>query len=275
MGAIVGEVRGFTPLLDALVEELGLVAAAVYGVVWRYTRMHDGVCTASLETIAARAGVDRRTALRHIKGLCAAGYLRDLTPSERARPHTYADTGKARIAATVAAEVGVTESHSSGAGGVTESHSGSDTESLPGVTQSHPKILSKRLSKIRGEETSEDTHGAGAPRVDNAGEIVAELARHFSAATGIAQPRPRTDRQRRAAEALWVEPLAKIAQLGGSAAGGRELIDEAVRRLRDRGCIIKGPISLVGTATAVAGEARARRDRWRRQAERYGHLVET
>jgi DNA-binding MarR family transcriptional regulator len=59
--------------------------------------MKDGVCKASMEKIARRIGVDRTTAHRHIKALCEAGYLKDLTPGLRNCPHTYADTGRAKI----------------------------------------------------------------------------------------------------------------------------------------------------------------------------------
>ena len=90
----------FTPLIDTLVDELGTMPALVYGVVWRYCQMDAGVCYATLETIAQKAGVSYSTALRHVKALCAAGYLDDKTPGLRNRPHVYADTGKAEVRTT-------------------------------------------------------------------------------------------------------------------------------------------------------------------------------
>ena len=68
------QVKGFTPVIDALVEELDLMPAIIYGVVWRYCQMEDRVCRASLETIASRVGISRKTVERHIKALCDAGY---------------------------------------------------------------------------------------------------------------------------------------------------------------------------------------------------------
>ncbi len=295
MGEFATQTRGWTPLIDAVVADLGLFPAVVFGVVWRYCQMSDGVCHASLERIAARVGVDRRTVLRHIKALCQAGYLRDMTPNERARPHTYATTGKADLVGIVEAGPGQTDD-TPAPGGMTQSHSGSDTESLPGVTQSHsrgdreshpgvteshPKRLSKRESK-KPEETS-NTHGAvPAPRVgdrddavdDDPGETVARLARHFARATGLEMPRPRTDKERRAAEVHWLAPLRKLSQLAGSAAAGEQLIDAAVARLREKGCIIKAPISIVGTAMAMAGDLRRRSDRFRRYAGGRGPLMQ-
>jgi DNA-binding MarR family transcriptional regulator len=97
MNKFLSEVKGFTPVIDVLVHELGLMPAVAYGVVWRYCQMEDGVCKASMAKIARRIGVDRATVHRHIKALCEAGYLKDLTPGLRNCPHTYADTGRAKI----------------------------------------------------------------------------------------------------------------------------------------------------------------------------------
>jgi len=97
MNKFLSEVKGFTPVIDVLADELGLMPAVAYGVVWRYCQMKDGVCKASMEKIARRIGVDRTTAHRHIKALCEAGYLKDLTPGLRNCPHTYEDTGRAKI----------------------------------------------------------------------------------------------------------------------------------------------------------------------------------
>ena len=123
--AFLTEVQGWTPVIDALVTELGLLRATIYGIVWRFCQMDDRRCSASVETIAARAGVSYRTALRHLKALCDAGYLRDLTPERRNRPHLYADSGRAQIVGLVDARVGLTESQSA----MTESQSHYDRES--------------------------------------------------------------------------------------------------------------------------------------------------
>lgn len=104
MSNLLTEVKGWTPVIDALTNEFGLVTAAVYGVVWRYCQGEKKVCEASLETIASHLKVDRATALRHIKKLCDSGYLQDLTPELRNVPHTYADTGKAKIIGLVEAQ---------------------------------------------------------------------------------------------------------------------------------------------------------------------------
>jgi hypothetical protein len=94
--------RGFTPVIDVLVQETGLITAAVYGVVWRYCQMEEGVCRASVARMARRLGIGRQTVHRHLKRLCELGYLEDTTPGRKCRPHVYRDTGESRIAALAA-----------------------------------------------------------------------------------------------------------------------------------------------------------------------------
>ncbi len=259
MGDFVAQVKGFTPVIDVVVEDVGLVAAAVYGAVWRFSQMQDGVCRASLETIAARVGVNRWTALRHIKALVQAGYLRDLTPDEKGRPHRYADTGKARLLGLV--EAGRSDSGSTV--GVAESQRGCDSESTVGVAESHPKRLSKRPAK----KDPEDTHaGAAAPgarghrgREDiDEQEVLDALSQTFCERTGLAPP---GRSQVRELEARWRRPLRELAVVVEWDVGaGRELIRQAVQKLRSGDCVVADPRSILRTAVAMAGKVRAQRD---------------
>lgn len=84
----------FTPALDPLLREYGPVGACVYGRVWSYAQMADGVCKASQETIAAQINVTRKTVWRWVNILCADGYLVDLTPTLKNKPHEYRITNK-------------------------------------------------------------------------------------------------------------------------------------------------------------------------------------
>jgi len=88
------EVNGWTPLVDALVARHGLVTAAVFGAIWRYCQMRDGVCRASYETLARRLGINRRTVIRRVQLLVAEGYLRALSPGQERRPRLLVDTGR-------------------------------------------------------------------------------------------------------------------------------------------------------------------------------------
>lgn len=97
------EVKGFTPIIDALAQETSLTTAAVYGVVWRYCQMDDRICRASVETIAERIGVSRKTAERHLTILVDLGYLIDTTPNRKNAPHIYKDAGRIKVIGLVEA----------------------------------------------------------------------------------------------------------------------------------------------------------------------------
>lgn len=92
---IIQEISGFTPLFDVVVQEYkDETRAAVHGAMWRFCQMSDGVCKASLSTIAELLGISPATVMRHAEELCKDGYFVDLTPDLKNRPHVYADTGK-------------------------------------------------------------------------------------------------------------------------------------------------------------------------------------
>ena len=120
----VSTMSGFTPVPDALVKEYGYMTALVWGRIWRFCQMSDGVCRAKLEKIADMIGVSERTIIRHSQILCDGGYLFDITPELRNKPHIYADTGKIKI--RFSAEATMTESHRA----MTESQRQGDRESV-------------------------------------------------------------------------------------------------------------------------------------------------
>jgi len=105
MRTILGTCDGFTPIIDVVADKMGLIPAAVYGVVWRYCQMRDGVCYATLETLAGHLGCNPATVLRHIKSLCSEGFLEDTTPNLKNKPHTYRDTGRVVITTMVQAHI--------------------------------------------------------------------------------------------------------------------------------------------------------------------------
>ena len=70
-----GELIEFTPLFDHLVGQFGLSTGAVYGRIWRYTRLKDGCCWASVKTIARELRLNERTVRRHLDQLVESGYL--------------------------------------------------------------------------------------------------------------------------------------------------------------------------------------------------------
>src|SRR5512135_2844454 len=88
----------FTPILDTVAAQLGLVTAAVYGVVHRHCQMRDGVCRASVRRMAQLIGLNATTITRHLHKLVAEGYLEDLTHDQRHKPHVYRDSYLGRSA---------------------------------------------------------------------------------------------------------------------------------------------------------------------------------
>jgi DNA-binding Lrp family transcriptional regulator len=148
---ILAEVDGFTPLIDALLPEVGVIGAAVFGRMWRYCQMENGICHASLEAIAGELDISVRTVMRHSDQLVKLGYLKDLTPELRNRPHLYSDTGKAGLAIQV---VGMTKSHSDNLAEYPDKLSGQgDNLSQPGMTNSH---LKKEYKKAIKKESKKD-----------------------------------------------------------------------------------------------------------------------
>ncbi len=89
------KIRNFTPLVDPIIIELGLVSAAVFGRIWRYA--NGGVCYASQKTIGEQLSLDRSTVNKHIQILIEAKYIEDLTPNVKRKVHQYRPTRKANI----------------------------------------------------------------------------------------------------------------------------------------------------------------------------------
>ncbi len=80
---------GFSPIFDTVAARLGLVTAAVFGAAWRHCQMRDHVCRASAHRLARLLGMNHSTVHRHLRRLVEAGYLEDMTPNRRFRPHVY------------------------------------------------------------------------------------------------------------------------------------------------------------------------------------------
>ena len=146
------KIKNFTPLLDDLVKDYGIVTAAVWGRVWRYAQQKNKVCQASTEKIGNELGMNRRTVIRHIKILVESGYIKDHTPGIRNRPHTYSITKKAFIEIIIEAKNGMTESHTYNeevgqrvTAGVTESPNRCDRESHEDTNKKQDKKQSNTM----------------------------------------------------------------------------------------------------------------------------------
>lgn len=151
-------IKNFTPLLDDLVRQYGVITAAVWGRVWRYAQQENKVCQAAQDKIADELSISRRTVIRHLQVLTDDGYLKDDTPDLRNRPHTYSVTQKARILITVE---GVTESHSEPKKGVTESHTSVTQSHSHCDSVSHEETSKKQFKKQEEEEKKPPAASAG------------------------------------------------------------------------------------------------------------------
>lgn len=139
---IVQEVSGFYPLFEELLKQYDdLITPAVFGVAWRYCQMKDGVCKASLRTIADILNISEATVMRRLEVLCEDGYLIDTTLDARNVPHVYADAGRV----IMKSHLGVVEtvSHRNTTESVQKSVSGRNN----GVSQGNETVSGSQLIK--------------------------------------------------------------------------------------------------------------------------------
>ena len=204
---------GFTPAPDVLIKKYGFVTALVWGRIWRYCQMSDSVCRAKIETLAAELGMSDRTIIRHIDPLVEDGYLKDMTPDLRNRPHLYADTGKLRIRISI--EATMTESQS----GVTQSHSAMTLSHPQGDRESHEESIKKQVKKnttdmltltrkiLEGSMTIENAIAAGVPVTEDmrkAAEARDQAPKSFEAALGFSKPLPWWSSKEWTTFSVWV-----------------------------------------------------------------------
>ena len=88
------EWQGLTPLSDELVEKYGMFVAAVGGKIWCYSQIGDWNCRATVSRLAQELKLSHKTIIRSIQLLIANGYVVDLTPTLRHRPHLYFATDR-------------------------------------------------------------------------------------------------------------------------------------------------------------------------------------
>lgn len=129
---VLANVDGFVPVIDGMIEDVGLVCAAVFGKVWRYCQMPDGVCSASQERMSDELGIDRRTIIQHLDTLVEKGYLH--VKKEIGKTNVYFDTGKANLCINLT-------------GGVKINHTTCEKNSQVPVKINHSNIVFKKDTK--------------------------------------------------------------------------------------------------------------------------------
>lgn len=124
---IITEVSGFIPVFEVVLHHYkDYMTALVFGRMWQYCNMSDGVCKASLERIGGDLEVSAVTVMRHAEKLVADGYLIDTTPDRRNAPHEYLDGRKVEMKSRITAGM---------------------TESKPTVIKSNTSVINSQLIK--------------------------------------------------------------------------------------------------------------------------------
>ena len=232
---IQSKIKGFTPLPDSIAETHGLMRAAVFGKVWRYCQMRDGVCKASLETIADGLGIDRSTVSRHIEALCQDKYLKDLTPLLKNKPHVYSDTRKMKFTINLT----VAENNTT-------------------VAQSNVTVAESRMSKDSKKESKKEN--LAREKTPRAGEREKhrrppdehmKLSKAFTEITGIEWLQPK-GKGWAAAEQLWNQPLDRMLERAGEQA--ESILRSSVKYMKSKDWPVTGPHSVEKTFTMICGE---------------------
>ena len=95
---IITEVSGFIPVFEVVLHYYkDYMTALVFGRMWQYCNMSDGVCKASLDRIGQDLEISGVTVMRHAEKLVSDGFLIDTTPDRRNAPHEYLDGRKVEM----------------------------------------------------------------------------------------------------------------------------------------------------------------------------------
>ncbi len=262
---ILAKVSGFTPVIDAILDQHGAITALVFGKVWRYCQMSDGVCTASQKRIADELGIARKTVNESIDALVTNGYLRDLTPGLLGSTHKYQDTGKASFKSSITA--GVTESYNQPNEPVTVGYTPCNPELQPPVTVGYTKID----SKIQEETSIADVNvskPAPEPKQRKRKEPTPEqiertqaeqaIAEHFQNVTKLHIPKEATKSDYATAQIRWWKPIkAILQQTNYNVEAAQFCVDTAISKMRKDRLTISAPQSILNNALSVYQEQEA------------------
>jgi len=81
-----------------------------------------------------------------------------------------------------------------------------------------------------------------------------ELEEHFCKTTGLPRPKTGTEREKKAAGALWWAPLRETLELGGDVDKAKRLLSEVVKRMKNDRLTISDPNSTIKIARAIAAQ---------------------
>lgn len=233
-------IKNFTPIMDNVASDLGLIPAAVYGVVWRFCQMNDGVCQASLQTMGDKLGANKATVMRHIKALCKAGWITDLDKGARNYNHRYIANEYKTLQSATNEDI---------------ENNQFVAECNAVVAECNKFVAESNLKKL---ETLEETiNGNGKTATAKRGEkrkrkpseynlAIGELNREFSKLTGIPLPTTKTDKK------FWNGYSGKLYTVANKDLEiAKKLIEYTVKKMRGDELTISSPKSLLNVATDV------------------------
>lgn len=154
----------FTYVWDWVVKAVGLEAAIVYGVVYRYCHMRTGKCYASASTLADHVGMTRQRFSRHMATLIENGLVIDLTPDVQGVPHEYKYVERSAVLSTDSAEKPAKEEPvtKSSTTDVSQNVAGGCHKTLqPPVTDRNTSITTNITSKDYKEDDDKDAQKLG------------------------------------------------------------------------------------------------------------------
>lgn len=250
----------FTPIFDSVVGECSVIAAAIFGRMWRYAQMQGGVCRASFRTIASDLGLSRRAVIKHAMNLKARGYLVDRTPDKNRAVHSYEVVLRPSGERNAPDEIDLVHFvHQASEQNALDSTQTSAFRSPKDTYRDSFKILSPPVPAAgAGDHSSLDDKTPSLNQVR--AEIQFSLAMHFADVTKLPRPKTATPAQARSAGQRWFGPLREIAELvDWNENRARQLITSSVERLIERDLSISAPASILRTAQMLyAEEARNR-----------------
>lgn len=246
----------FTLLFDDVVADVGLVPAAVYGVVWRYCQRRDKECYASQTTLAQHVGISRQTLNTHLAALIAAGYITDTTPDREGQAHTYRLTDKRDGGALTVEDEPVNESDNQ-----PEPVKAADTTCQADL---HPPVKEVD-TRNTSQEDKKERRDANASQARPVGVLVSAEERrvkavrtaareYFERETGLRIPK-RGKGSTLGGE--WWNPMQTICDLcDNDLDSAKHLISLALARMRKSDLTIANPRSILKTAIAIDAEGR-------------------
>ncbi|MFA5636901.1 MAG: helix-turn-helix domain-containing protein [Anaerovoracaceae bacterium] len=233
------ETAGFTILFDDVIEDVGLIAASVYGIIWRYCQRRHRECYASQQTLADHLGITRQTLNKHLHTLIKAGYIEDVTPDTTGNTHTYHLTEK-RDDRTV------TVSNK----GVKEIDTPSKKRLQPPVKNLDTRNTSEEQKKDIGDDKSSPRKRGDAAKSRKQRAVRKAVHAYFVDETKLTIPKGLTNTRK---GSLWWNPIRELCELCEYDLGeAKAMIDECLRRLQ--GKTISDPNSIIKTARAVGAE---------------------